>query len=86
MRPNETVLRRKVKWELKRMMEVVNLAKIYCHTFVNAAMYPQYNNNMIIKIKLNLKINISIYIRCYVCSNCCLLLNNYFCNKSHIAK
>jgi hypothetical protein len=34
------------------MMEGVNLSKIYCKHFVNVTVYPQYNNNMIIKSKV----------------------------------
>jgi hypothetical protein len=34
-----------------KMMEGVNLTKIYGRTFVNVTVYPQYNNNMLIKIK-----------------------------------
>jgi hypothetical protein len=31
------------------MMEGVNLTMIYCKHFCKCQMYPQYNNNMILK-------------------------------------
>jgi hypothetical protein len=37
-------------------MEEVNSTMIYCKNFVNVTMYPQYNNNMIIKINFKKKI------------------------------
>jgi hypothetical protein len=39
------------------MIEGVNL-RYSASTFVNVKMYPQYNNNITIKIKLNLKSSI----------------------------
>jgi hypothetical protein len=39
-------------WWERRMMERVSLRYI-ASTFVNVTMYPQYNNNMTMKIKLN---------------------------------
>jgi hypothetical protein len=47
MRPLETIIKRG-EGE-KRMMEGVNLRCIVS-TFVNITTYPQYNNNMLIKI------------------------------------
>jgi hypothetical protein len=40
--------------EIKRMVEGMNLRNIV-RTFVNVKIYPQYNNNMIIKMKFNEK-------------------------------
>jgi hypothetical protein len=34
-------------------MEGMNSTMIYFKNFVNVTMYPQYNNNMIIKIRIN---------------------------------
>jgi hypothetical protein len=45
----ETILRMG-KRRLTRMMEMVNLRYIVS-TFINTIMYPQYNDNMIIKNK-----------------------------------
>jgi hypothetical protein len=41
----------------RRMTEGVNLTMNIVRTFVNVTMYPQYNNNMIIKKLRNIKIN-----------------------------
>jgi hypothetical protein len=50
MRPVETVSRMG-EGSIRRMIEGVNSTMIYCKHFVNVTVYPQYNNNMTIKIK-----------------------------------
>jgi hypothetical protein len=53
MTPVETILGMGER-ELRRMMEWMNSSMIY---FVNVTMYPQYNNNVIIKNKTKLNKN-----------------------------
>jgi hypothetical protein len=49
MRHVETIPWEGGKWMIRRMMERVNLTKIYFKPFVNVTIYPQYNNNMLTK-------------------------------------